>query len=131
MEGEWKVYGSGKEGDPLTPLRLLALCVLAGLLSGYLLVLTLFAFVVALVFIVVAAVFIPLSLLLPRRHTALYLFAFATGFGCLMKRKYNILVCGQILYNFPPPQLQSIVVAATRHTKRKEGVVHCLYDSIS
>jgi len=75
MEGEWKVYGSGKEGDPLTPLRLLALCVLAGLLSGYLLVLTLFALVVALVFIVVAAVFIPLSLLLPRRHTALYLFA--------------------------------------------------------
>lgn len=50
------------KGHPPTPLRLLALCVLAGLLSGYLLVLTLFALVAAAAVVAIAIFVAGLSL---------------------------------------------------------------------
>jgi len=66
------------KGHPPTPLRLLALCVLAGLLSGYLLVLTLFALVavvVAIAIFVAGCLYPHVSylLLLPRHTARIYL----------------------------------------------------------
>lgn len=96
--GDWTGAGTGSRGHPLTPLRLLALCVLAELLSGYLLVLTLFS---VFCYCCCCLSLVLVWLLLPLSWPLLLVFiCFATGFGCLMKRKYNILVCGQILYIF-------------------------------